>query len=178
MFVWVIDLLVNLPSPHLETPTRPSTPKVLQAKEHTPTPFPSIAFIFGFVVGSIKEFGGAHGCKGDCCKCCTTWINSQINLTWDLKVLNMYLFVNGHGITIQKWPNQLAQSLPNLVPLARWCCLVRNVDNLILLMLVTNGDTFVATSWHDTWKFVWLVDPFPHNGIFGLGCPTVELQLI
>ncbi len=32
--VWIIDLLVSLPSPHPKAPTRPSTPKVLWAKEH------------------------------------------------------------------------------------------------------------------------------------------------
>jgi hypothetical protein len=32
---------------------------VLQAKEHTPTPYPSDVFTFGFVVEFIKEFGGA-----------------------------------------------------------------------------------------------------------------------
>jgi hypothetical protein len=56
--VGVIDVLVNLPSPHLVTPTRPSTPKVLQAKERTPTPSPSIIFTFGLVVESIVELGG------------------------------------------------------------------------------------------------------------------------
>ncbi len=33
--VWIIDLLVNLCSPHLEAPSRPSTLEVLWAKEHT-----------------------------------------------------------------------------------------------------------------------------------------------
>jgi len=37
-------------------PTCPSTPKVLQARECTPTPSPSIVFTFGLVVESIKEF--------------------------------------------------------------------------------------------------------------------------
>ncbi len=32
---------------------------MLQAKEHTPTFYPSIVFTFGLVVESIKEFGGA-----------------------------------------------------------------------------------------------------------------------
>jgi hypothetical protein len=32
---------------------------MLQAKECVSTPFPSIVFTFGFVVESIKEFGGA-----------------------------------------------------------------------------------------------------------------------
>jgi hypothetical protein len=31
---------------------------MLQAKEHAPTPSPSIVFIFGLVVESIKELGG------------------------------------------------------------------------------------------------------------------------
>jgi hypothetical protein len=32
---------------------------VLQAREHTRTPYPSIVFTFGFTVEFIKEFGGA-----------------------------------------------------------------------------------------------------------------------
>jgi hypothetical protein len=32
---------------------------MLQAKEHTPTPSPSIIFNFGFIVESIEELGGA-----------------------------------------------------------------------------------------------------------------------
>jgi len=32
---------------------------VLQTKEHTPTPYPSVVFTFGLTLESIKEFGGA-----------------------------------------------------------------------------------------------------------------------
>jgi hypothetical protein len=56
---WIIDSFDIHPSPHPGASTCPSTPKVLWAKEHTSTPYPSIVFIFGFVVKSIKEFGGA-----------------------------------------------------------------------------------------------------------------------
>jgi len=58
-FVWVSELLANLPNPISEIPTHPSTPKVLRAKECTPTPSPSNVFTFGFIVESIKELGGA-----------------------------------------------------------------------------------------------------------------------
>jgi hypothetical protein len=37
-------MLVTLPSPHLKTPTRPSTLEVLRAKEHAPTPYFFIVF--------------------------------------------------------------------------------------------------------------------------------------
>jgi hypothetical protein len=57
--MWVVDLLVNFPSPHPGALACPFTPEVLQAKEHAPTPFPSIVFTFGFAVESIKELGGA-----------------------------------------------------------------------------------------------------------------------
>jgi len=61
-------LLVNLPSPHLEALTRPSTLKTLQARAHTPTPY-SVVFTFGFAVEFIKELGGVssifnNGSKG------------------------------------------------------------------------------------------------------------------
>jgi hypothetical protein len=58
--VWIIDLLVTLPSPHPIILTCPSTPppKVLWTREHAPTPYPSSVFTFRFVVQSTKEFGG------------------------------------------------------------------------------------------------------------------------
>jgi hypothetical protein len=37
-------MFVTLPSPHPETRTRPSTPEVLQAKEHAPTPYSCVVF--------------------------------------------------------------------------------------------------------------------------------------
>jgi hypothetical protein len=62
--MWVIELLVNHPSPHPRAPTHPSTLEVLQAKERAPTP-PSIVSTFGLVVESIKELRGAS--------CVTSW---------------------------------------------------------------------------------------------------------
>jgi hypothetical protein len=56
--MWVIELLVTFPSPHPRVPTRPSTPKVLRAREHTLIPYPFVVFTFRLVVESPKEFGG------------------------------------------------------------------------------------------------------------------------
>ncbi len=53
--VWVIDLLVNLPSLHPEALACPFTLKVLWARERAPTPFPSIVFTSGLAVEFIKE---------------------------------------------------------------------------------------------------------------------------
>jgi hypothetical protein len=58
-YVWVIDLLINLPSFHLGAPTCPSTPEVLRARECTPTFSPFIVVTFGLAIESIKELGGA-----------------------------------------------------------------------------------------------------------------------
>ncbi len=58
-FVWIIDLLVILLSPHPGAPKCPSTPKVLWAKDCAPTPSLFVVFTFGFAVESMKEFGGA-----------------------------------------------------------------------------------------------------------------------
>jgi len=58
-YVWVIDLLINLLSPHLEGLAHPSTLEVMWAKEHASTFSPSVVFAFGLVVESIKELGGA-----------------------------------------------------------------------------------------------------------------------
>jgi hypothetical protein len=58
-FVWVIKLLVNLPSPHPEALTRPSTPKVQRTREPAPTPFPFVVLTFGQLNPS-KNFGVRH----------------------------------------------------------------------------------------------------------------------
>jgi hypothetical protein len=58
-FVWIIDVHVIRPSPHLKVPACPSIPKVLRAKEHNPTHYPSIIFAFGLIIDYIKEFGSA-----------------------------------------------------------------------------------------------------------------------
>jgi len=48
--MWIIDLLVTFPNPHIEASARPSTRKVLRTKECASIPYPFIVF---------KEFGGA-----------------------------------------------------------------------------------------------------------------------
>jgi hypothetical protein len=58
-------LLINLSSPDPGIPSRPSTPKVMQARECTPTPFSSVIFTFELAVESIKEFGGASKLAND-----------------------------------------------------------------------------------------------------------------
>jgi hypothetical protein len=55
----VIELLFNFSRPHAKALARPSTPKVFRTKEHTPTPYPSTDFTFGFPVESMQELGGA-----------------------------------------------------------------------------------------------------------------------
>jgi hypothetical protein len=59
MSMWVINLLVNLPSPHPRALTHPFTPEILRAKERAPISFPFVVFTLGFAVESIKEFAGA-----------------------------------------------------------------------------------------------------------------------
>ncbi len=63
-FKQVIELLINLPNFDPRTPTRLSTPKVLQARECAPTSSSSIVLTFGIIVESIKELGGALGIVG------------------------------------------------------------------------------------------------------------------
>jgi hypothetical protein len=54
--LWIIDLLITRPIPHLGSSTRPSTLEVLQVREHTPTPS-FIIFTFRFTFESFKECG-------------------------------------------------------------------------------------------------------------------------
>jgi hypothetical protein len=58
--MWIIDLLNTGFSPHLGALARPSTPKVLWARERTLTFYPSDVFTFRLSVESIKEFGVHH----------------------------------------------------------------------------------------------------------------------
>jgi hypothetical protein len=58
--VWIIELFVNLPSPHPEVPTHSFTSKVLWVKEHAPTPSPSIVFTFGLIVSPSRCLGVRH----------------------------------------------------------------------------------------------------------------------
>jgi hypothetical protein len=58
-FVWVIELLVNLPSPHPGTTARPSIPEVLWTRERALILSPFVVFTFGLAVESIMELGGA-----------------------------------------------------------------------------------------------------------------------
>jgi hypothetical protein len=53
--MWVIELLVNLPSPIPELRYAPLPPKCYEC---TPTPFPSSVFTFGLAIESIKELEG------------------------------------------------------------------------------------------------------------------------
>lgn len=53
-------MLVTLPSPHPGAPARPSILVVLQARAHTPIPYPSTIFTFGLVIEFIKEFVVCH----------------------------------------------------------------------------------------------------------------------
>jgi hypothetical protein len=57
--VWIIDLLVTHLHPHPGALARPFTPKMLRAKERTPTLYPFVVFTFGLVVEFIKEIEGA-----------------------------------------------------------------------------------------------------------------------
>jgi hypothetical protein len=57
--MWIIELLVNLPSPHPGVPARPSTPEVLRARECAPIPSPSAVFTFGLVMSPSRSLGGA-----------------------------------------------------------------------------------------------------------------------
>jgi hypothetical protein len=57
-FVWIIDPLVTHPSLNPRALARPSTFKMLQARERTLTPS-SIVSIFGLAFESLKECGGA-----------------------------------------------------------------------------------------------------------------------
>jgi hypothetical protein len=58
--VWVIELLVNLPSPHPGAPTCPFTPKVLRAKERAPSHSPSVVLTFRFAMSPSRSLGVHH----------------------------------------------------------------------------------------------------------------------
>jgi len=55
--VWIIDPLITRFNPHPETPTRPSTPKVLWAKERTPTFYPFVIFTLNLKLILSRSLG-------------------------------------------------------------------------------------------------------------------------
>jgi len=55
----VLQLCTNQLVVWLQTPARPSYPKMLQARELTPTPFFSVVFILKLAFESFKKFRGA-----------------------------------------------------------------------------------------------------------------------
>ncbi len=82
-FVWIIDPLVIHPSPHLRAPTCPSTPGTLGAKEHAPTPYPSIVCTHIWVYQGIWEcvnfLRGFHGLNRGQQKCNLLKLKCKIN---------------------------------------------------------------------------------------------------
>jgi hypothetical protein len=72
--VWVIDFLVNLPSPHPEVPAHLFTLEVLRTRERTPTPLRSTIITFELAFESIKEVGGVLMC---------VWLQGYLELEMD-----------------------------------------------------------------------------------------------
>jgi len=65
-FVWIIDLLVNLLSPHPRAPTRPFIPKMLWIKRVCPIPSLFVVFTFKTYNWVLKRAWGCvihHSCK-------------------------------------------------------------------------------------------------------------------
>jgi len=63
-FVWIIESLVNLPSPHLEALARVNMllyPRSVANQGMCLNFFSSVVFTFGFIVESMKKLGGASG---------------------------------------------------------------------------------------------------------------------
>jgi len=58
--MWVIDLLVTLPSPYPRAPTHPFTLKMLRAKERTLTPHSSIVFTLDSHLNLLRSLGVCH----------------------------------------------------------------------------------------------------------------------
>jgi len=93
LVVWLMQICVNnWPAWHSsQSPSQNSSmpfyPRMLRTKRRTPIHYPSIVFIFGFAVESIKEFGGASkdvpkfACSVDGCDASYM---AKYNLMWHL----------------------------------------------------------------------------------------------
>jgi len=73
--MWIIDPLVTHFNPHPGTLARPSTPKVLQARDRTLIIYTYIFFHLGFIIESIEKLGGASILMviGQFCKLLKMW---------------------------------------------------------------------------------------------------------
>jgi hypothetical protein len=60
-FMWVIELLITLPSPHPGALACPFTSKVLRAEERAPTP-PFVVFTFRLTMNPSRSLGVCHLC--------------------------------------------------------------------------------------------------------------------
>ncbi len=59
-FVWIIDLLIILPSPYPKAPARPFIPNVLRAREHTPTFHSSVVFTLDSHLSLLTNLGACQ----------------------------------------------------------------------------------------------------------------------
>jgi hypothetical protein len=107
-FVWIIEPLITHPSPHPKVPTRPFTPKMLWAREHTPTPYSFIVFTFKLTFESFKE------CE-----------SASIIL---FKPCLMFDYYNHHKVNLMLWVFYY-----KITPL-KWCCKLYNSDYYELLL--------------------------------------------
>jgi hypothetical protein len=97
--VWVIKLIVNHPSPHLGTPARPFTLQNDVGQGAHPTPSPFVVFIFGLIVGSIKELGDASTTMHFLgrllfylvCVCGQQWF--QMSIWYCMKIIRNYMLI-------------------------------------------------------------------------------------
>jgi hypothetical protein len=66
LVVWFVHVRVKnrlldiFPSPHPRAPMRPSTPKVLQARECAPTPYSSVVFTLNSHLNLSRSLGARH----------------------------------------------------------------------------------------------------------------------
>jgi len=85
-FMWIINPLVNHFSPHPRAPASPSTPQVIQAKECTPTPYPSVVFTLNSQFSLSRNLGCINRCMY------IPWL-SLFMCCWILKRSCWHLFV-------------------------------------------------------------------------------------
>jgi len=118
--MWIIDSLVTRFSPHPRAITHSSTPKMLQAKEHTPIPYPSVFFTFGFAIEYIKEFGNASFP--------ITWITilhftPHPQIVMSIYIYNYWNFMNEVWMNFCEQNKILNKYVVNIIFISYWNCM-------------------------------------------------------
>jgi hypothetical protein len=103
-FVWIIDLLVTLPSPYPRAPPCPSTLEVLRTRECTPTLHSSVMFTLDSHLSPLKSLRVCHNWSASAFT--MLMCASKSSPSCILMVKNLFRRNNSFSIILASWTPQ------------------------------------------------------------------------